>query len=687
MKKLSKIMSPWKFLVMTSLVLLLLLSSRGYAGDITLSWDANNESEAGYKIHYKIEGGGDTAAFRIKLDDGDWVETDSASFTPDFGLTEGTHILYVQERDSEGLWSSAGTFTIEIDNTPPHVPVVTGTTPTNDTTPTWTWSSAGGGNGIFRYKLDDNNLSSGGAETANISYTPDTALSEGSHTLYVQERDGAGNWSVTGSWTIVIDITPPAAPTVSGTTPTNDTTPTWTWSSAGGGTGTFRYKIDDSDLTTGTTETKDTSFTVSAPLPEGHYTLYLQERDEAGNWSELSAFTIFVDLPPNPPIVSGIGFTINPMPEWTWASGGGGSGTFRLNIDSDDFSGGEIVTSDTSYTPAYNLEDGEHTLFVQEQDDTGNWSESGSFTVMIDTTPPSAPTVLGLSPNGDPSPTWLWSSNGEGNCTFRLALDSDDFSDDETFDNATSYTPDSDLMEGEHTLYVQEGDEAGNWSDSGSFTILVDSTVPPLSGSDVNLAWDAHAESYQEGYKIYYKTGSSGPPYDGVGADQGPSPIIVPIEDFSDPNLPDYRVTGLDPFQVYFFAVTAYHGEEFESEYSSEMMLAPAILSDIETSSHLHTNETNMNLTLAGIPCKAAEMIVAEDAAFSINSTDWKPFIPESDFAFSDATEGERTVFAKFSDDDLNEFGWARGNITLDTTPPVTTATIPREACLMGPSL
>ena len=98
---------------------------------------------------------------------------------------------------------------------PPTAPIVSGTTPTNSTTPTWSWSPGGGGNGTYRYKLDSIDLTSGATETTSTSYTPGSGISEASHTLYVQERDAAGNWSSSGSRTIVIDTT---APAITGTT-------------------------------------------------------------------------------------------------------------------------------------------------------------------------------------------------------------------------------------------------------------------------------------------------------------------------------------------------------------------------------------------------------------------------------------------------------------------------------------
>jgi len=88
---------------------------------------------------------------------------------------------------------------------------------------------------------------------------------------------------------------------------------------------------------------------------------------------------------------------------------------------------------------------------------------------------------------------------------------------------------------------------------------------------DVTLQWDANTEPDLAGYKVYYKTGSSGEPYDGTGADQGSSPITVPIGDLADSDNPEYTLTGLTDDVTYFFVVTAYDDQERESAYSNEV--------------------------------------------------------------------------------------------------------------------
>jgi len=88
---------------------------------------------------------------------------------------------------------------------------------------------------------------------------------------------------------------------------------------------------------------------------------------------------------------------------------------------------------------------------------------------------------------------------------------------------------------------------------------------------DVTLGWNANTESDLAGYKVYYKTGSSGPPYNGTGADQGPSPRTLSIGALDDPNNPTYTLTGLGNNEVYFFAVTAYDDGGLESDYSTDV--------------------------------------------------------------------------------------------------------------------
>lgn len=85
---------------------------------------------------------------------------------------------------------------------------------------------------------------------------------------------------------------------------------------------------------------------------------------------------------------------------------------------------------------------------------------------------------------------------------------------------------------------------------------------------DVTLGWDANTEPDLAGYRIYYKTGSSGDPYDGTGATEGNSPIDVR-------NTITYKVAGLIDGVIHFFVVTAYDDQEREGDYSNEVPASP----------------------------------------------------------------------------------------------------------------
>ncbi|HKP98388.1 MAG TPA: putative Ig domain-containing protein [Fibrobacteria bacterium] len=383
---------------------------------------------------------------------------------------------------TDGSASDSLEMTIAVGNiTPlPGKPLVQGQTPTSSKTPTWTWKSGGGGAGIFRYRLDDENLSTA-LSFADMSFLPPTELSEGSHTLFVQEANADGAWSQSGRFAIRVDVTPPGIPkvTVSPTSLTNNPKPGWSWLSGGkGDMGTFRYRLDNGDLNSAP-EVKVLDFTPVQNLTEGRHTLYVQERDSAGNWSGSGEMAVTIDLtaPRAPTVtVTPASPTNNPKPTWNWATGGnGGIGTFRFRLDStnlNDMDEGKAAT----FTLAQNLSDGTHTLYVQERDSAGNWSPSGQAMVRIDQVPPGSPEFDSLpkSPLNTLQPTWNWKSGGNaGMGIYRCKVDDSSLASGPTLVNGGSYSAPAVLTEGLHTLHVQERDSAGNWSPRSSRSIVL----------------------------------------------------------------------------------------------------------------------------------------------------------------------------------------------------------------------
>ena len=153
------------------------------------------------------------------------------------------------------------------------VPTVSGTKITNDSTPTWTWTTnSQTSTKIFKVKLDDASVETVPDTTVEFSFTPDTPLADGEHVGYVIEKLNNGSWSKPGSFAITIDTVAPDVPVIKGaTTNANVNTPIWSWTSGGApdSSGIYRYKLDDPDLSTGATTTSDASFTPTTTLADG----------------------------------------------------------------------------------------------------------------------------------------------------------------------------------------------------------------------------------------------------------------------------------------------------------------------------------------------------------------------------------------------------------------------------------
>ncbi len=394
-------------------------------------------------------------------------------------LVLGKNTITRSAKDEAGnLYSSS--VTVFVDTTPPNKPLVHGPAYTISKTPTWTWASGGGGgNGTYKYWLDVDD-SSMGKQTTDTAFTSGMDLAEGIHTLFLAERDRAGNWSGTGRFSVKIDTTRPNAPpvTVTPASPTNVRKPKWTWAPSGEAIVLYQYKLDNNNLATGATSTTDTSFTPVSNLAVGAHTLYVQERDSAGNWSASGTAAIVIDtIPPNAPVVTALQTspTNEPKPTWNWTSGGnGGKGIYRYKLADTLWASGGQTGAATSFTPGLALAEGVQTLYVEEQDSAGNWSGAGNFALTLDLTPPGAPKMdsTPYSPVNSLKPTWTWKTGGGGTGTYRCKVDNADVSGG-TLVTTTSYTPSNNLSEARHTLYVQERDAAGNWSASSIRTLVV----------------------------------------------------------------------------------------------------------------------------------------------------------------------------------------------------------------------
>jgi len=172
----------------------------------TINWTATDpdSTDPVIKLYYDQIGSGFSGT---QISTGTLHLSDPGSFDWDIaGLAEGTYYIYATIDDGLAVVNAYASGPLTIDRTKPGTPVVLGATPTKSLRPTWTWTSGGSGNGTYQYQLD----SLGWTTTTAASFSPPGDLSSGSHTLYVKERDAAGNWSTSGYKAIEIDCAGPA---------------------------------------------------------------------------------------------------------------------------------------------------------------------------------------------------------------------------------------------------------------------------------------------------------------------------------------------------------------------------------------------------------------------------------------------------------------------------------------------
>src|SRR5690606_35365460 len=168
-----------------------------------------------------------TVTVVIKDDQGNVVVEDEVavdptgnwSYTPDTALPEGKNEVVATATDAAGNTSNPSTpVELVVDITPPAAPVIDPIAVGNDTTPEITGTAEPNSTVTVVIKDDQGNViiedEVAVDPIGNWSYTPDTALPEGKNEVVATATDAAGNTSNPSTPVeLVVDITPPAAPT------------------------------------------------------------------------------------------------------------------------------------------------------------------------------------------------------------------------------------------------------------------------------------------------------------------------------------------------------------------------------------------------------------------------------------------------------------------------------------------
>jgi hypothetical protein len=314
--------------------------------------------------------------------------------------------------------------------------------PTNARSATFTWAMPAGT--TYTCTLD-------GVTTACTS--PKTyagPLAVRTHAFKVTAKYGAYKpSSASFSWTI--DITPPAVPTLTRTSPSSSpaasSTASFTLADSSLDLASYQCSLDGASFTACTTPKALTG------LGTGTHTFAAKAVDKAGNVSAASSLSSWVvDVtPPTAPVLTGPGRTTSTQPSVSIEVSADTAGV-TCTLD-----GAATPCTMTSWSAPSALGDGDHTLAVVATDALGNTAAPALVTFTVDTTGPAAPTLV----SGPPSLTKATDvavsfADDEATATFTCTLTPG------TSAACSSPFVASGLVDGDYQLSVLPTDSLGN---------------------------------------------------------------------------------------------------------------------------------------------------------------------------------------------------------------------------------
>jgi len=425
------------------------------------------------------------------------------------GLAQGLHGVAVRMRDAAGNVGPTANHAWTVDTT---APAVTLTSPasasaTNDGTPpvSGTAGTQAGDDATVRVQVRQGATTGGQpfrslTATVNpstgawgVSVTPE--LPEGTYNVRAEQSDDVGNTAESAGITFTIDMTPPAAPTVTGPAPrTNSTTANIGFTHDEGGLA-FLCSRD------GGAEEPCTSPKTYTGLGEGGHVAAVRARDAAGNVGPAASHAWAIDL--TKPVLTILspasGSATNDGTPLVFGIAGrqlGDATTVRVHVRQGTATGGQPFRSLTatvnlasgawSVSVLPDLPEGIYTVKAEQSDDAGNEGEAAPRTFTVDLTQPVAPAVTGPPSRTRSTTANIGFSHGETGLAFLCRLDGG------TEGPCTSPATYTGLGNGGHVASVRARDAAGNVSAAASHAWTVDTTPPvpslvsPSHGSSTN---------------------------------------------------------------------------------------------------------------------------------------------------------------------------------------------------------
>jgi len=331
-----------------------------------------------------------------------------------------------------------------------------------------------------------------------------TDLPEGNSMIAVQIGDQAGNITAQASTVTVDSVSPVLASSIPNGAAIPSATPVLTISftdaspSSGLVLASFTVTLDGQDISGQFTVQGDQATgTLQTPLAEGSHVLVYSISDQIGNSSQLEVNVIVDSIPPTLLVTPGEGSIAEPQPEFVvmWTDPDPSSGV-DTNTLTATFNGLDVAAeftvfpTEARFTPVQPLAIGSHILVVAVRDTAGNAVEATRTVGLADGVSP----VVSLTPAagsslGDSRPTLSATfadadpSSGIATGTFQATLDGNDVTGNfAVSSSAASWSPSTELSQGEHLLEISIQDQSGNPGSSSS-TFTVDTVIPFLTSS------------------------------------------------------------------------------------------------------------------------------------------------------------------------------------------------------------
>ena len=396
---------------------------------------------------------------------------------------DGTYTVTISAVDAAGNVSSSTTATYVLDTTAPVQPnVVVTASPSQGRHPSFTVSGAEAGT-VVTCTLSTPN---GSTVSVPASCGPGVSLDltgqpDGRYTLTVTVTDSAGNTSVAGVATYVLDTTAPAAPDVTPpANPSNDVTPTFDIVSEPGATLTCSVARFFQTVWSGPCPADGTLDLTG--FGDGEFEVTVFATDAAGNVGPSTTVTYLLDTtaPDRPVLTAPASPSPVTRPAWLWTDETGTTSTCTLTSSSGAIVFGPVECTSPWTADLTGLPDGAYTFTVVATDAAGNTSLASTSVFVLDRQAPIPPSVVPpASPAHDMSPTWQISGPRNAVLTCTLMLGRKVVWGPATCPAGGTFSL-AGLPDGTYTLRVTATDHAGNVSAVSVTTYVLD-TTPPAS--------------------------------------------------------------------------------------------------------------------------------------------------------------------------------------------------------------